>query len=232
MALVASTCAAFSGLPASSEIVRATSSWRFPRAPATLTRISARLWAGRGSAIALSAASIAARVSSAPALVTRPTTSPEYGERTSSQSPVSTHSPPISSFRSVAVAAMVGGYVRGGPRRQLCAEWRRLDRLPGSGRRAGGPRLPSFPREHLHTLAGEGLRRIRPAPRERPASDHRQLARRRPVGPPARLHGRVAYGRHPRRHGRARERATRSGRGRGAGRDLRPVRRFLPRSSG
>ena len=36
---------------------------------------------------------------------TRPTASPEYGDRTSIQSPVSTHSPPIRSFRSVAVAA-------------------------------------------------------------------------------------------------------------------------------
>ena len=97
----ASTRAAFIGLPASSEIVRATSSCRRPRRPATLTRISARLCAGSGSRIARSAASIARRVSAAPAFATRPTTSPEYGERTSIHSPVSIHSPSMRSFRSV-----------------------------------------------------------------------------------------------------------------------------------
>jgi len=82
------------------------SSWRRPRWPATRTRISARLCAGSGSRIASSAASIARRVSSAPAFATRPTVSPEYGEATSIQSPVSIHSPPISSLRSRAVTAM------------------------------------------------------------------------------------------------------------------------------
>jgi hypothetical protein len=77
IARCASTRAAFIGLPASSEISRATSSWRRPSIPATRTRISARLCAGSGSAMARSAASIARRVSSAPALATRPTTSPE-----------------------------------------------------------------------------------------------------------------------------------------------------------
>ena len=77
IARCASTRAAFIGLPASSEICRATSSCRRPSAPATRTRISARLCAGSGSRIACSAASIARRVSSAPALATRPTTSPE-----------------------------------------------------------------------------------------------------------------------------------------------------------
>ena len=61
--------------------------------PATRSRISARLCAGSGSAIACSAASTARRVSSAPPFATRPTTRAEYGERTSIQSPVSTHSP-------------------------------------------------------------------------------------------------------------------------------------------
>src|SRR4051794_14688172 len=102
----ASTRAVLIGLPASSEIVRATSSWRRPIRPATLTRISARLCAGSGSASTRSAASSARRVSPAPPLATRPTTSPEYGERTSSHSPVSTHSPSIRRPRSVAVAAM------------------------------------------------------------------------------------------------------------------------------
>ena len=43
----------------------------------------------------------------APAFATRPTSSPEYGERTSTQSPVSTHSPPIRSFFSDAVVAIL-----------------------------------------------------------------------------------------------------------------------------
>jgi hypothetical protein len=106
MARATSTRAAFSGLPASAEIWRAASSARFPSAAATRTRISARSWAGRGSRIALSAASIAARASPAPAFATRATGDPSYGEATSIQSPVSTHSPSSSSFRSVAVAAM------------------------------------------------------------------------------------------------------------------------------
>ena len=107
IARAASTFAALSGLPASAEIVRATSSCRRPRKPATRTRISARLCAGRGSRMAASAASIARRASAAPAFATRPTRSPEYGERTSTQSPVSTHSPPISSFFSDAVTAIL-----------------------------------------------------------------------------------------------------------------------------
>ena len=37
-----------------------------------------------------------------------PTSAPSYGERTSIHSPVSAHSPPISSLRSVAVVAMAG----------------------------------------------------------------------------------------------------------------------------
>jgi hypothetical protein len=52
----------------------------------------------------------APRVWSAPPLATRPTTSPEYGERTSIHSPVSTHSPATNSFRSVAVADIVEAY--------------------------------------------------------------------------------------------------------------------------
>src|SRR3954453_6723075 len=106
IARIASTRAAFIGLPAPSEITRATSSWRRPSAPATLTRISARLCAGIGSRIAASAASSAWRVSRAPAFATRPTTPPENGERTSSHSPVSTHSPPISRRFSASAATM------------------------------------------------------------------------------------------------------------------------------
>ena len=41
-----------------------------------------------------------------PALGTRPTSEPSYGERTSIHSPVSTHSLPIRRWRSVAVVAM------------------------------------------------------------------------------------------------------------------------------
>ena len=41
----------------------------------------------------------------APPFATRPTSEPSYGERTSSQSPVSTHSPSMRSFRSIAVVA-------------------------------------------------------------------------------------------------------------------------------
>ena len=104
IARCASTRAAFIGLPASSEMIRATSSWRRPSAAATRTRISARLCAGSGSRIARSAASSACRVSAAPAFATRPTTSPEYGERTSTHSPVSTHSPPTSRRFSLSAA--------------------------------------------------------------------------------------------------------------------------------
>ena len=104
IARCASTRAVFNGLPASSEISRATSSWRRPSAAATRTRISARLCAGSGACIAFSAASTAWHVSAAPARATRPTTSPEYGDRTSTHSPVSTHSPPISRRFSLSAA--------------------------------------------------------------------------------------------------------------------------------
>ena len=82
----ASTRAVLIGLPASSQIVRATSSCRRPMSPATFTRISARLCAGSGLSSARAAASTAARASAAPLRGTRPTTSPEYGERTSTVS--------------------------------------------------------------------------------------------------------------------------------------------------
>src|SRR6266508_3531273 len=183
MALVASTRAAFSGLPASSEIVRATSSWRLPRAPATLTRISARLWAGKGSAIAFSAASIAALASSAPAFATRPTTSPEYGERTSSQSPVSTHSPPIRSFRSVAVVAIVEAYAAGDTLRQ---ERRPEHRLPGG--RGGRARSHLCPGLDLQRRAHVGRARARArarSPCELLPADPVRQARNRPIGPGA-----------------------------------------------
>ena len=104
----ASTRAAFIGFPASAEIVRAVSSARSARSAATRSRIAARSWAGNGSSMAFSAASSAARVSPAPALGTRPTSAPSYGESTSVHSPVSTHSPPMRSFRSIAVVAMGG----------------------------------------------------------------------------------------------------------------------------
>jgi len=73
----ASTRAVLIGFPASSEIVRATSSWRRPISPATLTRISARLCAGSGLSSARAAASTARRASAAPPFATRPTSSPE-----------------------------------------------------------------------------------------------------------------------------------------------------------
>ena len=130
MAREASTRAVLIGLAASSEIVRATSSWRLPISPATLTRISARLWAGSGSANARAAASSARRVSAAPPLATRATTSPEYGERTSIHSPVSTHSPSIRSTRCVAVAATQQVYEKGSPSRT---------RAGGARRALGGP---------------------------------------------------------------------------------------------
>ena len=76
IARATSTRAALSGLPASAAIWRAASSARRPSAPATRTRISARLCAGSGSRIARSAASIAARVSAAPAFATRATSEP------------------------------------------------------------------------------------------------------------------------------------------------------------
>ena len=62
--------------------------------------------------MAASAASTARRASAAPAFATRPTRSPEYGERTSTQSPVSTHSPPIRSFFSDAVTAILESMLR------------------------------------------------------------------------------------------------------------------------
>ena len=132
IARLASTRAAFIGFPASAQIVLATSSWRRPSWAATRTRISARRCAGRGFSIACSAASRARRVSSAPPAATRATTSREYGERTSSHSPVSIHSPPRKSLRSVAVAAIAGSVV---PRGTLgsCAP-SRSSRSPPSSR--------------------------------------------------------------------------------------------------
>ncbi len=77
IARLVSTLAALSGLPASAEIWRAISSCLRAIPATTLTRISARLCAGSGSAMAFSAASTAAFASAAPAFATRPTTSPE-----------------------------------------------------------------------------------------------------------------------------------------------------------
>jgi hypothetical protein len=105
-ARAASMRAAFMGFPASAQIVRATSSARSSTSAATRSRIAARSYAGRGSRMARSAASSARRVSSAPPRGTRPTSEPSYGEVTSSQLPVSTHSPSIKSLRSVAMVAM------------------------------------------------------------------------------------------------------------------------------
>src|SRR6476620_9920040 len=61
--------------------------------------------------MAVSAASIARRASLAPAFATRPTGSPEYGDLTSTHSPVSTHSPSINSLRSGTVMAMCASLV-------------------------------------------------------------------------------------------------------------------------
>ena len=108
VARAASMRAAFIGLPASDEIVRATSSARSSTRRAVRSRIAARSCAGIGSAIARSAASTARRASSAPPCATRPTTEPSNGESTSSKSPVSTHSPSIRSLRSLAVVATAG----------------------------------------------------------------------------------------------------------------------------
>ena len=72
-----------------------------------VSRMRARSCAGSGLASAPAAASSARWVSAAPPLAIRPTTSPENGERTSVQSPVSTRSPSISSAWSVDVVAMV-----------------------------------------------------------------------------------------------------------------------------
>src|SRR5579864_201575 len=153
----ASTRAVLIGLPASSQIVRATSSWRLPMRPATFTRISARLCAGSGLSSACSAASIARRVSSAPLLGARPTTSPEYGEWTSTQS--------------VAVAAMsVGRKARGkgvenlrlngrhcaeeGSER-LCAEHEQRRRAARGDR--GGARLAGDERDLAEEVSGAEL---------------------------------------------------------------------------
>src|SRR3954470_12550095 len=51
---------------------------------------------------------MARRVSAAPTFATRPTIAPEYGERTSTQSPLVTCSAPIGSGRSSGVGEMVG----------------------------------------------------------------------------------------------------------------------------
>src|SRR5256886_4890236 len=181
MARLASTRAAFIGLPASSEIVRATSSWRRPRWPATRTRISARLCAGSGSRIASSAASIARRVSSAPAFATRPTVSPEYGEATSIQSPVSIHSPPISSLRSRAVTAMRASLdrrdllaARAWPRREAARSSRRSCANPDTGVVETAVRPSRRPRDPLRVRLAGDLRRRR----------NRRGARARPVPQP------------------------------------------------
>src|SRR5579862_620853 len=114
----ASTRAVLIGLPASSQIVRATSSCRRPINPATLTRISARLCAGSGSASAAAAASTARRASSAPLFGACPTTSPEYGERTSITSVATTRE----SLRRV-IRAVLGAEVVAGGERIPCFAW-------------------------------------------------------------------------------------------------------------
>ncbi len=57
------------------------------------SRISARCHGGSGSCITRSAASIARRASCPPARAIVAKTSPECGDRTSKDSPVSSHSP-------------------------------------------------------------------------------------------------------------------------------------------
>ena len=76
-ARAASTRAAFMGLPASAQIVCASSSPCSRTSCETRSRISARRHGGSGSRIASTAASIARRASSAPARATVATTSPE-----------------------------------------------------------------------------------------------------------------------------------------------------------
>src|SRR5262249_17801720 len=141
---------------------------RLPISPATLTRISARLCAGSGSASARSAASSALRVSAAPPFATRPTTSPEYGDLTSTQSPVSTSSPWIMRPPCVAVAAIGSVYETRLPPDELSRD-EFVDRLlerPAAvvlGRRR---HYPAVEVEHLPVLV------VRP-----------QLARFEPEGP-------------------------------------------------
>jgi hypothetical protein len=71
----------------------------------TLTRISARLCAGSGLEQRLLRGVDRAPGLRGAALRDAPTTSPEYGERTSIQSPVSIQSPATKSFRSATVVA-------------------------------------------------------------------------------------------------------------------------------
>ena len=104
-ARAASTRAAFIGFPASSEIVRAISSARSSTRFAIRSRIAARSCAAIGVVIARCAASTARRASDAPPFATRPTSEPSYGERTSSQSPVSIQAPSMRSSRSIVVVA-------------------------------------------------------------------------------------------------------------------------------
>src|SRR6266540_3462552 len=170
MALVASTRAAFSGLPASSEIVRATSSWRLPRAPATLTRISARWWAGK----------------------------------------VSAHSPPIRSFRSVAVVAIVEAYAAGDTLRQ---ERRPEHRLPGG--RGGRARSHLCPGLDLQRRAHVGRARARArarSPCELLPADPVRQARNRPIGPGAARRATDARRADGRRASGSRRRRLRAGR--------------------
>ena len=207
----ASTRAALSGFPASAAISWATSSCRRPSCPATRTRISARLCAGSGSRSAASAASTARLVSAAPAFATRPTSSPEYGERTSTQSPVSTHSPAISSRRSIAVVAMRRVYETAGVVEIPDVQYARSGGVAVAYQVVGdGPSDLVFLPGSCRTSTRSGscrCSRAHAAAARSSRADHLQHARDGALGPPAQTHDRGADGRRPGRHGRRRQRA-------------------------
>src|SRR5436190_9017889 len=147
----------------------------------------ARSCAGSGLAIACSAAASARLVSSAPPFAILPTTSPEYGERTSVHSPVSTRSPPIRSGRSIAVAATRSTLMFPRALEAVPADRRahRLGRGDDSPRRrarhpdAARHRLPLARPRDGRVLAGGLAHRARLAAARRDPSRLRPPARRR-----------------------------------------------------
>ena len=127
----ASTRAAFIGLPASAEMMRAASSWRSSSSCGRPVEDPCALVCGQRRCSARSAASSARRASAAPPAAIRPTSSPEYGERTSVQSPVSTCCPSIRSAWSVVLAAIDDStlMLRGAGAYGLARRWRGARRL-------------------------------------------------------------------------------------------------------
>ena len=114
------------------------------------------------------------------------------------------------------------------PRHPVRAERRRGDRVPGSRRRAGRPRLRAVLRQHPLELGAAALRPLSRAARVVLPPDPVRQARHRALRPAAHADARDADGRHPRSAGRGRFGARGAARRHPGQPALRALRRDLP----